>query len=213
MNASRILIFTGGRLGRWALDLIRDDDYLIGADSGALFLVRNGRRPNISLGDFDSVTPQQLAEIREASLEMQDFDPVDKDFTDTELAFQLAVSKQPDEIVLLGALGTRFDHTLANVHLLRTAHGQGIRMAIMDEHNTIRVTASKLSLRRSPFPYISLLPLSDVVRGITLDGFQYPLREATLEIGQSLGISNALVGEQGVVSIREGLLLVIESRD
>ncbi|MCQ6560145.1 thiamine diphosphokinase [Paenibacillus mendelii] len=213
MNTSRILIFTGGQLGGWALDIITNEDFLIGADSGALFLTQNGLRPNVSLGDFDSVSPEQLKAIREASHTTQDFDPIDKNYTDTELAFQVALAMQPKEIVMLGALGTRFDHSLANVHLLRTAYEHGVPMVIMDEHNTIRMTANELVLQRSMFPYVSLLPLTSVVRGITLEGFQYPLHEATLEIGQSLGISNAIVAAQGVVRIREGLLLVIESRD
>ncbi|MBW7477588.1 thiamine diphosphokinase [Paenibacillus oenotherae] len=214
MGNNRILIFTGGRLGEWALEHIQEGDTLYGADSGALFLVKHGFRPDLSLGDFDSVTGEQLAAIRQASTETYDCDPVDKDYTDTELAFRQALGQQPDEIVLLGALGTRFDHSLANVHLLRSAIEQGIAALIMDEHNTIRLIDGMVELERSPHrSYVSLLPLSTQVTGITLVGFQYPLTDASLEIGQSLGISNVLLHDRGTISIRDGLLLVIESRD
>ncbi|AZN41956.1 thiamine diphosphokinase [Paenibacillus albus] len=214
MEHTRIIIFTGGRLGQWALDLIEDGDLLIGADAGALFLADNGYRPSISLGDFDSVTPEQLAFIRAMSGETHDYDPIDKDYTDTELAWRMALSRNPQNIVMVGALGTRFDHSLANVHLLRMAQQQGITASIRDEHNCIQLAAAGiLNVVNEGYTYISLLPLTERVSGITLTGFQYPLQGATLEIGQSLGISNKLLGEQGAIEVRDGLLLVIESRD
>ncbi|SEM84667.1 thiamine diphosphokinase [Paenibacillus sp. OV219] len=214
MELKRIVIFTGGRLGKWALNIIEDGDLLIGADAGALFLAENGYEPNISLGDFDSVTQGQLAFIREMSDETLDYDPIDKDYTDTELAWRLALSRNPQQIIMVGALGTRFDHSLANVHLLRMAQQQGISAAIIDEHNCIQLASTGiLNVLNKGYTYISLLPLTEQVTGITLTGFQYPLQEATLEIGQSLGISNKLLGEQGSIELRDGLLLVIGSRD
>jgi thiamine pyrophosphokinase len=209
----RIIIFTGGSLGDWALQLIEPGDYLIGADGGALFLVSNGYQPDLSLGDFDSVTIDELAAIRAASKETLAYDPIDKDFTDTELAWKFAIDKNPDQLLLVGGLGTRFDHTLANVHLLRQTVEQGIDAWIIDKHNRIRLLANQATLSHSEFTYISLLPLTAAVKGITLDGFQYPLIDATLEIGQSLGISNKLQADTGSITIGEGLLLIIESRD
>ncbi|MFC5648452.1 thiamine diphosphokinase [Paenibacillus solisilvae] len=213
MDISRIVIFSGGRLGDWALRLIQPDDFLIGADRGALFLVSNGYQPDLALGDFDSVTEEELAAIRAASKETLDFDPVEKDFTDTELAWKIAMDKKPGQLLLIGGLGTRFDHTLANVHLLRQTAEHNTDAWIMDEHNRIRLVAGRACLPGSDFTYVSLLPLTATVTGITLEGFQYPLTDATLEIGQSLGISNKLQADAGYVSIREGLLLLIESRD
>ncbi|MBM7563349.1 thiamine diphosphokinase [Paenibacillus sacheonensis] len=213
MKDRRIIIVTGGRLGEWAIPIIGPDDYIIGADAGALFLVRHGIRPDIALGDFDSVTAEELDQIRRFSGETHDYDPIDKDYTDTELAWRLAVDKNPREIVMVGALGTRFDHTLANVHLLRLAARANVPACLMDEHNRIRLVTRKLRIADHGFSYISLLPLSETVTGITLSGFQYPLHEATIEIGQSIGISNRLQEHEGLIEIDGGLLLVIESRD
>lgn len=214
MINKRILIFTGGRLGEWALEHIEENDILYGADGGALFLVSHGLRPAVSLGDFDSVTEEQLLQIRAASAETFDCDPVDKDYTDTELAFRQALRQKPEQIILFGALGTRFDHSLANVHLLRSAAELGIDAAIVDEHNSIRLVTEALMLeRKARYSYVSLLPLTEKVAGITLTGFQYPLSNATLEIGQSLGISNVLSSDRGTITITEGMLLVIESVD
>lgn len=213
MKDRRIIIVTGGRLGDWVLPLVSPDDFIIGADAGALFLARRGIRPDIALGDFDSVTPDELAFIRANSAETHEYDPVDKDYTDTELAWRLAVAKRPREIVMAGALGTRFDHTLANVHLLRFAARENVPACLADEHNRIRLVSGKLPVADHGFSYVSLLPLTETVTGITLTGFQYPLHEATIEIGQSIGISNKLLEREGLIEIKSGLLLVIESRD
>lgn len=209
----RVLIFTGGRLGKWALERIGAGDYLIGADRGAAFLIRHGHRPDFVVGDFDSVSAEELEEIRRASREVQECDAIDKDYTDTELAFNFALSRNPGEILLFGALGTRFDHSLANVHLLRKALDAGIPCAVIDEYNEIRLTDSRLAVRKSRYDYISLLPLSERVTGVTLEGFQYPLDGATLTIGQSLAVSNRFAGDTGMIRIASGLLLVIQSTD
>lgn len=209
----RITICTGGSLGDWALPYLKQSDYLIGADRGAYFLASRGFRMDAALGDFDSVTAEQLDLIRTSSSSMSSFDPIEKDYTDTELAFRHALSLQPELIVMLGAIGSRFDHSLANVHLLNLALRQGVDACIIDPNNRISLTEKRLTVAKSEFNHVSLLPLTPEVTGVTLTGFQYPLHQATLHIGQSVGISNVLVAEQGLVEIEQGLLLVMESRD
>ena len=214
-DAKRIVIFAGGNLGKDSIRLIRPGDLLIGADSGAARLIELGFVPDLAIGDFDSVSPDELATIRRISRRTEIVDPVDKDYTDTELAFNRALELEPGEIVIAGALGTRFDHSLANVHLLAAAHRRGVRAVVTDDRNEIRlaVGGERLTLRRTDHPAVSLLPLTPVVTGITLEGFRYPLNGARLEIGQSLGISNVLEADEGAVTVGEGLLLVILSRD
>lgn len=208
------VIVTGGALGEWALPYIRHGDYIIGADSGAAFLVRHGIAPDLAIGDFDSVSPAQLSAVRAAAREWRSVDAVDKDWTDTEMAMRTALERSFSRITLIGGLGTRFDHALANVHLLKLAHEQGAEAELIDEFNEIRLCARECRLRQDErFPYLSLLPLTSVVRGVTLSGFQYPLDNATIRIGESIGISNRLLAPEGVVSVLEGQLLVIRSRD
>ncbi|MDQ8733726.1 thiamine diphosphokinase [Paenibacillus sp. LHD-38] len=209
----RIAICTGGQLGAFALEYIKSADLLIGADSGARFLISQGFRPDISIGDFDSVSEDELAIIRTKSGQTIACDPIDKDYTDTEMAVRLALDMQPRELVLLGALGTRFDHSLANVHLLALAAQQKVPATIIDEHNKITLLTDQATIEQLGYPNVSLLPLSLQVKGITLTGFQYPLTDAELSIGQSLGISNVLLSAVGRIEIKEGLLLVIQSRD
>ncbi|MHA6484032.1 thiamine diphosphokinase [Paenibacillus sp. strain BS8-2] len=215
MNAmlQKIIITTGGSLGSWAVPYIEKGSLLIGADSGALFLIEQGFKPDIAIGDFDSVSTDELMRVRSHSVRMIECDPIDKNFTDTEMAFRLALDLKPEKILMLGALGTRFDHSLANVHLLALADENGIAAEIIDETNRIMIISQTTFVTRHHHPQLSLLPLSSYVTGITLEGFQYPLHEATLTIGQSLGISNVMIGEQGVIRLNEGRLLVIQSRD
>ncbi|WP_338551481.1 thiamine diphosphokinase [Paenibacillus sp. KS-LC4] len=209
----RIVICSGGELGDFALPHLQQDAFRIGADRGALFLVEQGYAPQLAIGDFDSVTDEQLALIRSASKELITCDPVYKDYTDTEMAFRYALEQNPDEIILLGALGTRFDHSLSNVQLLVLAEQRGIPACIIDEHNCITVTSSKRVIQKGLYSNVSLLPLSSTVSGITLSGFQYPLHNASLKIGQSLGISNVLAETEGSISIDDGMLLIVQSRD
>ncbi|MCD9020981.1 thiamine diphosphokinase [Cohnella silvisoli] len=211
---TRALIFTGGNLGQWAFDYMSSHDYIIGADRGAYFLIHHGHTPHLALGDFDSVLPEQMELISSRSGELLSCDAVNKDWTDTELAFREAVKRGFKEILLLGALGTRFDHGLGNVHLLRQAYEQHCSLTLIDENNEISLCTDSIQLNASArFPYTSLLPLSLEVTGVTLHGFRYPLNDATLKLGWSLGISNIIEEPQGTITISSGLLLVIRSRD
>jgi len=213
-NCARALIFTGGRLGQWAISRVREDDYLIGADRGAFFLIAAGYRPMLSLGDFDSVDPYEMQMITDNSEELLACDAVDKDWSDTELALREAIRRGFRDIAIVGALGTRFDHSLANVHLLRQAQSHGCQLTLMDERNTITLCDSVLQLSRDDeYPYVSVLPLTLEAAGVTLEGFRYPLRKATLKLGWSLGVSNVLEADIGTIAVDAGLLLVIQSRD
>lgn len=213
MTVNRVLIFAGGRLDPGMLREVRPDDILIGADRGALFLIKHGMKPDLAVGDFDSVSQEELNLIRTYSKETLACDPIDKDFTDTELAFEHAVRRNPAEIVLTGVIGTRLDHTLANLHMLLPAAEQGITCAIWDEYNYITLCGYVSQVEDRGYTYVSLLPLTPVVTGITLDGFLYPLHNATLRIGQSLAVSNQLVSPIGTIHVGEGWLLIIQSRD
>lgn len=210
---AKMILFAGGRLGSWALEEIEENDCLIGVDRGALFLLQHGKRPHLAIGDFDSVTREERELIRQNSEGMLTCDPVMKDLTDTEMGLRWALERRPAEIVLTGALGSRFDHALANVHLLAKALEAGVPCRIVDETNQIVLVEGHATIRRSRFSHVSLLPLTEKVTGITLTGFQYPLNNATLQTGDTLGISNVLLGETGTISVESGRLIAVQSSD
>ncbi|WJH35231.1 thiamine diphosphokinase [Paenibacillus sp. CC-CFT747] len=213
LQGRRAVIVSGGTLGPWALTELQEDDYLIGADRGAYFLVENGRTPDLSIGDFDSVAPDELKAVRRGSRTFVSCDPVMKDWTDTEMALVWALDRGPREIRMLGVLGTRLDHSLANIQLLVQALRRGIPCSIADAHNELTLTDGSLALLPSRFTHVSLLPLTLEVTGVTLEGFRYPLQDAVLTMGQSLGVSNVQEQPTARISVREGLLLVIRSLD
>ena len=213
MTIGRVIIFTGGSLEESDIKEIQPGDTVIGADYGAWFLVQHGITPDLSAGDFDSVTEEQLRKIQQSSKQFVSCDPINKNLSDTELALEYAIKMEPGEIIILGAIGTRLDHTLSNIQILSKVLKRGITCSIRNRHNRISVTDSVHVVSRNDFPYVSLIPLSNEVTGITLEGFMYTLHDAVLSIGESLGISNRLLHETGTITIKEGLLLVIQSKD
>jgi len=184
----------------------------IGADEGALWLVEHGFRPTMAVGDFDTVGDEGLQRLAAVRIPRRIF-ARDKDVTDTDLAVEAAREFQPDVLIVYGGIGTRFDHTLANVHLLYRLVRHGCRAYLADPHNRIHLFGPGTHILRSTFPFVSLLPWSEEVQGITLRGFRYPLENATLTWGTSRGISNELLASNGEIRVCEGYLLVVESRD
>jgi len=208
-----ITICSGGIVGEWALHYIRQANYVIGADRGAQFLIEHGIEPNISLGDFDSVHNEQMAVIKHSSRQFIGFDAIDKDYTDTQIAFLHALELNPQKIIIVGGLGTRYDHSLASLQLLELSLQRNIPTVMIDEHNCIQLMNESLTLSQNGYHYVSLIPYSDQVTGITLHGFKYPLTNATLTKGLSIGISNELINATGTIHIKSGKLLVIQAND
>ncbi|MDT3424688.1 thiamine pyrophosphokinase [Paenibacillus forsythiae] len=213
MPARRTVIFAGGELSELFLRELDDEDFIIGADKGALFLVAHGVIPDIAVGDFDSITQEEFRRIEEQCPKVIACDPVDKDLTDSELALDLALKQQPEDILLFGVTGTRLDQTLASIQMMTRVLQRQISCSIMDLNNYVTITGSQALVQERGYTYVSLLPVTPEVTGITLEGFQYPLTDATLKLGQSLGISNRLVAPTGTVTILSGLLLIIQSKD
>ncbi|MFD0619027.1 thiamine diphosphokinase [Paenibacillus sp. GCM10027629] len=214
-HQSRIIIFSGGELTPTALNDIKPGDFIIGVDRGAAFLMEHQIPMHIAVGDFDSVTKEVKDQIALCSKRFIDCDPIFKDLTDTEMALELALEQNPSEIVIHGALGTRIDHSLSNIHLLRRTLEAGVHCTLIDPHNEICImdASRPYHVKKTSFTYVSLLPLSLQVTGVTLEGFRYPLHQATLTIGKSLSVSNELEQELGTITITDGLLLVMLTRD
>lgn len=216
MMTRRVVIISGGSLDDELVKrTIQDDDTVIGADSGALFVFKHNLRLDVAIGDFDSVTKDQAEQIRHYAKQFISCDPVMKDMTDTEMALDYAMKLKPEEIILCGVLGTRIDHSLANIYLLKEPAAEGIACSIVDAHNRLTIVTADQAGHyfKADYTYISLLPITDKVTGVNLEGFKYPLNDATLVMGSSLGISNELSTEKGKVTVASGILLVIESKD
>ncbi|MBQ6845212.1 MAG: thiamine diphosphokinase [Agathobacter sp.] len=214
----RVLIISGGYIDDvFALEWMKKNEYdcIIAADSGMNFLYRNRIVPDIIAGDFDSVDDDSLDEFSSLSnVEMLRLNPI-KDDTDTEFVIREAIRRGAKEITILGATGTRLDHVLANVHLLGIGLEEGVSMELVDANNRIRMIADTLEiLKTEQFgDFVSILPIKGDAKGVTLQGMKYSLCDADVSCFSSLGVSNEIVGEKAKILVRQGTLLVIESRD
>ena len=185
---------------------------VICADGGARHLLALGLTPRTVVGDMDSLEPELLDTLREGGTRILSY-PARKDETDTELALRYALEQKPAEIEIHGALGGRIDHTLANISLLVMAAREGIKTRLMEATTELFVISGQEQIDGSPGEIISLFPLTTEVKGITLEGFEYPLEKATMEIGKPYGISNRLLDNRGTITIASGYLLVVKSRE
>ena len=181
---------------------------IICADSGAGYLRAIGIVPHVIIGDMDSLSPDMLEYFKERGSRIIRF-PAGKNETDTQLALEYAFGIAPDEIYVFGAFGTRIDHTLANVSLLALGLEKGIQIKLIDEWCETFIVNRECTIEGEPGQTVSLLPLSDMVTGITIDGFEYPLKDGAMEIGTPYGVSNRLVATRGIISVKSGHLLVI----
>lgn len=188
---------------------------IIAVDKGLERLSRLNIIPTHVVGDFDSVSNEILKQYQSNSkINFHKYRP-EKDNTDTDIAMKLAIQLNSESITIIGALGKRMDHSLANIHILKYALEAKIPCQIIDDHNRIYLIEDKHTLYKNETygKYISLIPLTSIVEGITLDGFKYLLNNASLPIGLSLGISNEIVKEVASIRLKTGILIVIESRD
>lgn len=211
----KVLIAGSGSLSN--LELLKKHhawaELVIAADGGAEYFHKAGLMPDVLLGDFDSLPQAVLQEFQAyKSAEIRTF-PTNKDFTDMELALNLAMERGATEVVILGASGTRLDHTTANIHLLYKLLTNQIKGCIEDENNRIYLINDKLTIKKQDNRKVSLLPLPPCVSGLTTQGLSYPLSDATLTFGTGQGISNEFSDNTATVSLKEGLLLVFVSKD
>lgn len=217
VNDIRILIITGGHIDEEFLRSLLDKEMyslIIAVDRGLLMADRANVQPDYIVGDFDSVPMNLLNEYKTKGIPIETF-PRMKDKTDTHIALEMALTHNPSMVDLVGATGSRMDHTISNMDLLLLALDQGICARILDTNNKIYLMRDSFVINRNNQhgDFISLLPFSFRVKGLKLNGFKYPLNGITLTAGSSLGISNELISEEGRVEFDEGILAVFETKD
>lgn len=211
----RGVIFANGNLNHpeSIQDLLRPEDLLIAADGGGHHFLTLGLTPAVIIGDCDSIKATVLDSLVMAGALLIRY-PVDKDQTDLELALDYAIDQNCDEILVFGALGGRWDQSLANLLLTGMARLATIPIRLIDGPQTALVIRSgeTLPLTGAPGDTVSLIPLTSAASGIHTTGLQYPLVEESLPFGTTRGISNRLLGETAEITVMEGLLICIHIR-
>lgn len=200
----RAIIICGGSVGKYIFDYIKDDDYIICADSGYDHVKALGIKPDIIIGDMDSAEnmPEQETVI---------LYPPEKDFTDSELAINFAIEKGYKTLLMFGMIGSRVDHSYSNLSLLFRL--RGYEAYIIDSNNVISMLFDTITINGEVGDIISILPFSGDIKGVTTSGLKYKLDNDVIKIGTSLGVSNEMAENACTISIKEGTALIIRSND
>ena len=178
------------------------------ADGGARYAHALGLAPDLIIGDMDSLDNELLRVFEEKGIAIVRY-PVRKDETDTQLALIQALAMNPEEILIFGAMGKRLDHTLANLGLLMMGLEKGVPIKLLDENCEVFVMAGAATVSGKKGQTVSIFPWGGEARGITLEGFEYPLEDATMTLARPCGISNRLTEKVGRIKVDEGYLLII----
>lgn len=191
-------------------DLIVEESYdiVICADGGYNHAKKAGIVPDFLIGDFDS-----LHERIQPGIEIVTF-PAEKDDTDTGLCLQAALDLGYRDILIIGGIGGRFDHAVANIQLMAGNVEKVDQIAITDKKNYCTILKNgQMQFPKKEGQHISLLSLSDLSTGVSIKGVKYPLTNHTLTRTFPLGVSNEYVDEFAVVSVEDGTLLVALTED
>lgn len=217
MNKTGIIISGGSIQDAFATRMIKEiqADYVIGVDSGLQFLYRNQIMPTHIVGDFDSVESDVIAYYKkQGNVPIREFNPV-KDATDTEIAIRLAVELEVKTLWILGATGTRLDHVLANIQILKIALEHGVKAYILDECNRISIWEKEIHLSKDDSfgTYFSIFPFDDAVENVSIEGAKYPLSNYRMTNHESRCVSNEFSEEEVKISFSDGIVILMETRD
>jgi len=181
----------------------------IAADCGLRLAERLGAAPDILLGDLDSVAKPDSARVEPGRIMRS---PARKDQTDAQLAVREALARGCSEIVVAGGLGGRADHAAANIGCLGYIRDNGAHGMILDGQNKVQLFGAGVHVIE-PSPgarYVSLIPVSGPLRGLTLEGFAYPLTNAEIGMWDFYTVSNEYAAERPRITLEDGEFLLVE---
>ncbi|MGN8913885.1 thiamine diphosphokinase [Anaerofustis butyriciformans] len=183
-------------------------DYIVAIDKGANHLNNIGVDADILIGDLDSIDVNLKEKYKDKILKL----PVEKDDTDTAVALDYAMSNGAKEVKIYASVGSRFDHTYANVLLLKRALDNNIKCTLINEQNKISLHNKSFSIKEMVGSTASFFAFDKPVT-ITLNGFYYPLDKYLMKKYDPLGVSNKVISNNAEVIFEEGELLSIIASD
>ena len=182
------------------------DDFIVFCDSGLKHLESLQVKPGLIVGDFDSHDNPQL-DVETIVL------PCEKDDTDTVFAVKEALKRGFDDFLLIGVVGARLDHSLGNVSILLYLDSLGKKGKIIDDYSEMEIVSNKPAYIEDSYPFFSLLNITGIAKGITIENAKYPLDNAEIACEYQYGVSNEVTpGTTARVTVKEGKLLLIKDR-
>lgn len=207
----RCVIIAGADIKNYdfAKKMLKDNDFYIFADSGLRHKAALGVRADYIVGDFDSYTGDVKKEYPNTAIKTL---PCQKDDTDTFYAIKEGLRLGFEDFLLLGVIGGRLDHSLANISCLVMLSDNGAKAIAADDYSTMCVIKSGESIEiDSHLEYFSLISLSQVCTGVSIKNAKYPLENATIGISFQYAISNECIGDTpAYISLKNGVMLVVE---
>lgn len=208
-----LLMLNGEKVNRdIMLTLINESEFILSGDGGTDYCLDLGVIPDLIIGDLDSISSKSLAVLEKAKVPIYKF-PVKKDKTDSELCIEYLIDIGATEITIVGAIGSRIDHSIANILLLKRIKDKGIKGKIVHNYNTIYLIDDELVLDRKDGYFVSIIPLGPRGITVTLKGFEYELDNVKIGFTSTHGVSNIIKDSKGYVKVHEGEALVFVSRD
>ena len=210
MEQKPICIIVGaGNFDRFYMEIDRKITFVIAADGGYEHLKRVGVKPDLWVGDGDSLSDEAKTYLKEQDIERIDL-PVMKDETDMLYAVNCALQMGCQSFHLYGGMGGRIDHTLANITVLSYLADLGKECFLYDGMTLLTAIKNKaITFPDGAEGAISIFSLAEESRGVTLRGLKYELENANLKSSSSLGVSNEFVGDESLVSVEDGKLLIV----
>lgn len=204
----RCVIVGGAEINNY--DYVRNrlcaDDYIVFCDSGLKHLDALQVRPGLIVGDFDSHINPNL-DVETIVL------PCEKDDTDTVFAVKEAIRRGYEDVLLIGVVGARLDHTLGNVYILEYLDNLDKKGFIIDDYSEMELVSRQTAYIGDSFRFFSLLNITGIAKGITVKNAKYPLKDAEITCGYQYGVSNEVFpGMRAEVTVKEGKLLLIKDR-
>lgn len=188
-------------------EIVDKADCILCADGGANYAYNLQIVPDCIIGDMDSIAVEVRDHFSRREVPLKKY-PKQKDFTDTQLALSEAEAWGADEIVLIGSLGKRLDHTLSNLYSCMDLAVKGVKVSHHTSDMQVHLVTGELRLQGRPGDVVSVLVLSDRAIGVSETGFEYPLQKAVLAKGNPYAVSNLMVGENATITVEEGVLAV-----
>lgn len=212
-----VVVVGGGETSETSLPVVLNASSVVAADSGAQYLRKNGIIPWVLVGDFDSCDPETVSFLSQSGSEVITL-PRDKDKTDTEVALDLAREQGYKQAALVGALGgDRPEHSIANVFLVESYAEKGLDVVIFHRQSVVFGILGPdeggitKTFRGRKGDFVSLLPVTREVTGVTTKGLRFGLKGATLRRGSTFSVSNEMTGGEAAISIEKGFLLAVVS--
>ena len=190
-----------------------ENSIVVCCDSGLKHAKALGIVPDAIVGDFDSADEETMEYFRAMNIPTTEF-PTHKDETDMELGAEAAIRMGADELVLIGGIGSRMDHTMGNCNLIVRLYKEGTKAMLVNEKNKIMITDSRIELTGKKGSIVSLFPVGMKAEGVTTENLEYPLENATLAIDiRLIAVSNVMLGEKAAVEVKNGMLYVMQCMD